>query len=169
MPNDRQRVVDYLADILLASKGSFTVHKNNVYKNLSILDGYFFALNSQNVSSFKNKQNGLDSKYLNQELLLLVDETKALKDMPTAGKLKELRLFFSSTNHYFKTVSNLASLGSLSRPLFNIKLIFLWNEERTKAFEKMKEKIVNLIKNRQFDVKRNTRAKKGPITDSEPY
>ena len=55
MPNEFQRVMDstignipsfncYLDDILVASKGSFFDHKNNVYKILSNLDNLNFAV-----------------------------------------------------------------------------------------------------------------------------
>ena len=73
--------------------------------------------------------------------------------------LKELRSFFGSTNQYIKLVPNLASLGSPLRPLLNRKSFYLWNENHTKAFEKIKLEIVNLTENTHFDVKRSTRVK----------
>ena len=55
MPDEFQRVMDsslgtipftncYLDDILIASKGSFLDHKNIVFKILSFLDDYNFAV-----------------------------------------------------------------------------------------------------------------------------
>ena len=69
---------------------------------------------------------------------------------------KRLTYFFGSTNQYIKFVPNLASLGSPFRPLLNKKSIFQWNDDHKKAFEKIKEEIVNLTENTHFDVKRKT-------------
>ena len=87
----------------------------------------------------------------------LFDKSKAIKDLPIPKNLKELRSFFGSINQYIKFVPNLASLGSPLRPLLNKKSIFQWNDDHTKAFERIKEEIVNLTENTHFDVKRKTR------------
>ena len=89
----------------------------------------------------------------------LFDKSKAVEDLPIPKNLKELRSFFGSINQYIKFVPNLASLGRPLRPLLNKKSIFQWNDDHTKAFEKIKQEIVNLTKNTHFDVKRNTRVK----------
>ena len=89
----------------------------------------------------------------------MFDKTKAIKDLPIPKNLKELRSFFGSINQYIKFVPNLASLGSPLRPLLNKKSIFKWNDDHTKAFEKIKQEIVNLMENTHFDVKRKTRVK----------
>ena len=86
-------------------------------------------------------------------------KTKAKKDLPIPRKLKEVRSFFGSINQYFKFVPNLASLGSPFRFFVNKKSIFHWNLDHTKAFEKKKQKIINLTENTHFDVKRKTRTK----------
>ena len=92
-------------------------------------------------------------------IIPLFDKSKAIKDLPIPKNLKELRSFFGSINQYIKFVPTLASLGSPLRPLLNKKSIFLWNDDHTKAFEKIKQEIVNLTENTHFDVKRNTRVK----------
>ena len=83
----------------------------------------------------------------------LVDKTKVIKDKPIPKNLKERRSFFGSTIIYFKLVPNLASLGGPLRQLLNKDSFFLWNEGLAKAFEKIKEEIVNLTENTHFDVK----------------
>ena len=40
-----------------------------------------------------------------------------------------------------------------------MKSIFLWNEDHSKAFDKIKSEIVNLTENTHFDVKKPTRVK----------
>ena len=82
-----------------------------------------------------------------------------MRDLPFPKNLKELKSIFGSTNQYIKFVPNLASLGSPLRPLLNQKSIFQWNDDHTKAFEKIKQEIVNLTENTHFDVKQNTRVK----------
>ena len=57
----------YLDDILVASKGSSTDHKNIVHKLSSILDDYNFAVKWRKYKFFQKEIDGLDLKSLNQE------------------------------------------------------------------------------------------------------
>ena len=168
LPNEFQRVMDstlrnfpftncYLDDILVASKGSFIDHKKIVYKILSTLDGYNFAVKWSKSNFFQKEIKWLGFKISKSGIAPLIDKTKAIKDIPVPKNLKELRSVFGSTNQYIEFVPNLASLGSPLRPLLNKKSIFLWND--TKAFDKIKLEIVNLTENTHFDVKRSTRVK----------
>ena len=170
MPNEFQRVMDstlgsipftncYLDDILIASKGTFLDHKNIVLKILSTLDEYNFAVKWSKCKFFQKEIEWLGFKISKSGNTPLFDKSKAIKDLPIPKNLKELRSFFGSTNQYIKFVPNLASLGSPLRPLLNKKSIFQWNNDHTKAFEKIKEEIVNLTENTHFDVKRKTRIK----------
>ena len=170
MPNEFQRVMDstlgnipftncYLDDILVASKGSFIDHKKTVYKILSTLDSYNFAVKWSKCKFVQNEIEWLGFKISKSGIAPLIDKTKAIKDIPIPKNLKELRSFFGSTNQYIKFVPNLASLGNPLRPFLNMKSIFLWNEVHTKAFDMIKLEIVNLTENTHFDVKRSTRVK----------
>ena len=148
----------YLGDILVASKGGFTKHKNIVHKILSILDNLFLPSNNQNVNS-SEKIGCLGFNISKSGIAPLIDKTKALKDISIPKNLKEICSFFGSTNQYINFVPKLASLGSPLRLLINKKSTFLWNKERTKTFEKIKWEIVNLTENTHFVVKRNTKVK----------
>ena len=170
MPNEFQRVMDstlgnipftncYLDDILVASKGSFNDHKKIVFKILSTLDSYNFAVKWSKCKFFQKEIEWLGFKISKSGIAPLFDKTKAIKDIPIPKNLKELGSFFGSTNQYIKFVPKLASLGSPLRPLLNKKSSFLWNEDHTKAFDKIKSEIVNLTENTHFDVKRPTRVK----------
>ena len=67
--------------------------------------------------------------------------------------MKELRLLFGSTNQYLKLVPTLASLRRPFRSLLFKKTSLNWNEDHTKAFERIKQKFVSLTENSLFDVK----------------
>ena len=149
----------YLDDILVASKGSFTEHKNNVHKIFSFLDNYNFAVKWPKCKFFQKEIEWLGFKISKSGIDPKIDKTKAIKDIPIPKNLKELRSFSGSTNQYIKFVPNLASLGSLLKSLLNKKSIFLWNEDHTKAFERIKLEIVSLTENTHFDVKLITRLK----------
>ena len=170
MPNEFQRVMDstlgsipftncYLNDILISSKGTFLDHKNIVLKILSTLDEYNFAVKWSKCKFFQKEKEWLGFKISKSGITPFFDKSKAIKDLPIPKNLKELRSFFGSINQYIKFVPNLASLGSPLRPLLNKKSIFQWNDDHTKAFERIKEEIVNLTENTHFDVKRKTRVK----------
>ena len=152
MPNEFQRVMDstigsipftncYLDDILIASKGTFLDHKNIVLKILSTLDEYNFAVKWSKYKFFQKEIEWLGFKISKSGITPLFDKSKAIKDLPIPKNLKELRSFFGSTNQLIKFDPNLASLGSPLRPLFNKKSIFQWNNDHTKAFEKLKKKL----------------------------
>ena len=151
MPNEFQRVIDstlgsipftncYLDDILISSKGTFLDHKNIVLKILSTLDEYNFAVKWSKCKFFQKEIEWLGFKISKSGITPLFDKSKAIKDLPIPKNLKELRSFFGSINQYIKFVPNLASLGSPLRPLLNKKSIFQWNDDHTKAFERIKEK-----------------------------
>ena len=167
MPSEFQRVMDstlgsipftncYLDDILIASKGTFLDYKDIVLKILSTLDEYNFAVKWSKCKLFQKEIEWLGFKISKSGITPLFDKSKAIKDLPIPKNLKELRSIFGSTNQYIKFFPNLASLGSLLCPLLNKKSIFQWNNDHTKAFEKIKEEIVNLTENTHFDVKRKT-------------
>ena len=149
----------YLDEILIASKGTFLDHKNIVLKILFTLDEYNFESYEQNANSFRKKIEWLGFKVSKTVTVPLFDKLKAIKDLPIRKNLKELRSFFGSIYQYIKFVPNLASLGSPLRPLLKMKSIFQGNDDHKKAFEKIKQEIVNLTEDTHFDVKRNTRVK----------
>ena len=96
---------------------------------------------------------------LKNRIIPLFDKSKAIKDLPVPKNLKELRSVFGSINQYIVFVPSLASLGRPLRTLLNKKSIFQLKDDHTKAFEKIKQEIVNLTENTHFDVKRDTRVK----------
>ena len=149
----------YLDDILIASKGTFLDHKNSVLKILSTLDEYNFEVKRSKCKFFQKEKKWLGFKISKTGIIPLFDKSKTTKGLTVPKNLKELRSFFGSINQYIKFVPNLASLGSPLRALLNKKSIFHWNDDHTKAFEKIKPEIVNLTENTHFDVKRNTRVK----------
>ena len=132
MPNECQRVMDstlgslpftncYLDDILIASKRTFSDHKNIVLKILSTLDEYNFEVKWTKCKFFQKETEWLGFKISKTAIAPLFDKTKEIKDLPIPKNLKELRSFFGSVNQYIKFVPNLASLGSPLRPFLNKK------------------------------------------------
>ena len=128
-------------------------------KILTTLDEYNFAVKWTKCKFFQKEIEWLGFKISKTGIVPLFDKSKAMKDLPIPKNLKELRSFFGSINQYIKLAPNLASLGSPLRPLLNKKSIFQWNDDHTKAFEKIKQETINLTENSHFDVKQNTRVK----------
>ena len=56
-------------------------------------------------------------------------------------------------------VTNLSYLSSPLRPLLVKKSVYQWNDEHTKAFEELRQQIVNISENNHFDIKRMSRLK----------
>ena len=99
MPNEFQRVIDstignipftncYLDDISVASKRSFTDHKNIVYKILSILDHYIFTVKCPKCKLFQKETDWLGFKISKLGIAPLIDKTKATKDITIPKYLK---------------------------------------------------------------------------------
>ena len=53
----------------------------------------------------------------------------------------------------------MSSLSSPLRPLLVTKSVYQWNDEHTKAFDELKQQIVNITENNHFDMKRMSRLK----------
>ena len=87
------------------------------------------------------------------------DKSLAKKSIPITRNLKELHLFFGSTNQFINFVLNLASYGGHLRRFLYKKLTFNCSGEHTIAFEKNKSENVKLIENTHFDMKLKTRVK----------
>ena len=81
------------------------------------------------------------------------------KNLTNPKNLSELRSFFRSINQYMKFVPNMSSLSYPLRPLLVKKSVYQWNDEHTKAFEELKQQIVNIRENNRFDIKRMSRLK----------
>ena len=126
MSNEFQRVMDskletilftncYLDEMLIASKGSFLDHKNSVFKILSTLDDYSFAVKWSKCNFFPKEVEWLGFKDSSTGISPMFDKTKAIRDLLIPKNLKKLRSCFGSMNQYIKHVPNLASLGSTLR------------------------------------------------------
>ena len=165
MPKKFQRVMDsllkdcYIDDILIASKGSLNEHKAILTNILNILDNKNLAVKWEKCAFFQKEIEWLFFKISNSGVKLLVGKSDSIKNQPNPTNIPELRSFFGSINQYMKFVSNLSSLSSPLRPLLVKKSVCQWNDEHTKAFEELKQQIVNIIENNHFDIKMMSRLK----------
>ena len=170
MPNEFQRVMDsllkdvpftncYIDDILIASKGSLNEHKAIPTNNLNILDNKNMAVKWEKCAFFQKEIEWLGFKISNSGVKSLVGKSDSIKNLPNPKNISELRSIFGSINQYMKFVPNLSSLSSPLRPLLEKKSVYQWNDEHTKAFEELKQQIVNITENNLFDIKRMSRLK----------
>ena len=58
-----------------------------------------------------------------------------------------------------KFALNPSTLSSPLHPLVNKKSVYPWNDSHKTAFEELKNQIVNITENNNFDVKRKLRLK----------
>ena len=170
MPNEFQRVMDsllkdipftncYIDDIVIASKGLLNEHKAILTNILNILDNKNMAVKWEKCAFFRKKIEWLGFKISNSGVKPLVGKSDSIKNLPNPKNISELRSFFWSINQYMKFVPNLSSLSSPLRPLLVMKSVYQWNDEHTKAFEELKQQIVNITENNHFDIKRMSRLK----------
>ena len=168
MPNELQRVMDsllkdipftncYIDDILIASKGSLNEHKAIITKILNILDSKNMAVKWEKCAFFQKEIEWLGFKISNSGVKPLVGKSDSIKNLPNPKNISKLRSFFGSINQYMKFVPNLSSLSSPLRPLLVQKSVYQWSDEHTKAFEELKQQIVNITENNNFDIKRMSR------------
>ena len=80
-----------------------------------------------------------------------------LKIHPVEKKFRELYCGF--TNDTISIIGKVVVLSSPLRPLLVVKSVYQWNDEHTKAFEELKQQIVNITENNNFDIKRMSRLK----------
>ena len=172
MPNEFQGVMNsllkdilftncYKDDILIASKGSLNEHKAILSKTLNILDNKNMAVKWEKCEFFQEEIEWLGFKISNSGVKLLVGKSDSIKSLPNPKNISELRSFFGSINQYIKFVPNWSSLSSPLRPLLVKKSVYQRNDEHTKAFEELKQQIVNITENNHFDIKRMSGLKTG--------
>ena len=169
-PNEIQRVMDsflkdipftnfYIERILIASKGSLNKHKAILTNILNILDNKNMAVKWENCALFQKKIEWLGFKISNSGVKSLMGKSDSIKNLPIPKNIPELKSLFGSINQCMKLVPNLSSLSSPLRPLLVKKSVYRWNDEHTKAFEELKQQIVNITGNNHFDIKRMSRLK----------
>ena len=85
----------------------------------------------------------------------------SIKNLPNPQNfpLALRRSLFGSIIEYIKFVPNLSTLSSPLPPIFEQKLVNYWNDSDTKAFEELKNQIVNITEKILFDIRRNSRPK----------
>ena len=115
------------------------------------------AVKLEKCAFFQKKIEWLGFNISNSGVKLLVGKSDSIKKLPNPKNISELRCFFGSINQYMKFVPNLSSLSSPLRPLLVKKLVYQWKDEHTKAFEELKQQIVNITENNHFDIKRMSR------------
>ena len=118
------------------------------------------AVKWENCALFQKKKiEWLGFKISNSGVKSLMGKSDSIKNLPIPKNIPELRSLFGSINQYMKLVPNLSSLSSPLRPLLVKKSVHQWNDEHTKAFEELKQQIVNITGNNHFDIKRMSRLK----------
>ena len=117
------------------------------------------AVNWEKCAFFQKEIEWLGFKISNSGVKLLVGKSDSIKSLPNPKNISTLRSFIGSINQYMKIFPNLSSLSSPLRPLVVKKSVYQLNDEHTKAFEELKQQLVNITENNHFDIKRMSRLK----------
>ena len=89
-------------------------------------------------------------------------KTDAIIQLENPKTLKQLRLFMGSIHHLIKFIPNLATLSAPIRPLLSSsasKKKLEWNDKHSAAFRNIKNAIQNILEQKHFNIKTETRVK----------
>ena len=129
-----------------------------------MLDDYIFAVQLSNCKFFQKEIEWLGFIVTSTGISSLLHKTKAIKNQPIPKNLKELRSFFGSHINILNSCQIWHLWGIPLCPLLYKESIFHWNLDHVKAFEKIKQEIINLKESTHFGVRRKTRKKNRCIT-----
>jgi len=85
----------------------------------------------------------LGHKVTKKGLLLLENKVKAINNLDTPTNVTELRSFLGMIGYYRNFIDNYASLSSPLCGLLRKNVSYIWTDEHTKSFNKLKETLVN--------------------------
>lgn len=89
----------------------------------------------------------LGHKFSNNGLSPDSDKIKAIHELKIPQDKQSLQKFLGMINYVGRFVPNLATLNSPLRDLLRKNVDFKWNQEHTKAFNELKEKITLILLN----------------------
>ena len=99
----------------------------------------------------------LGNKITSDGILPLESKMESVRDFPQPENIKQLRRFMGMANHMAKFHPDLSEASAPLRSLMSTKNEWLWTENHTESFNKVKDVIMSPITLKLYDVNRPTK------------
>ncbi len=133
----------YVNDIIIYSK-NFEEHLIHLKKVFKALDEVNLKLSIEKSKFCQKKVKFLG--YIVSEQGIKVDKKKiqSIREFPIPKNLRELRGFLGLTSYYKKFIEKFSHVAKLLNTLLKKDIKYNWNEKCQKAFEELKQRLINM-------------------------
>ena len=154
----------FLDGILVITKGSITDHEKELDKILYLLDKENLAIKLQKCEFARKQITWLGYLITPSGITTTKKKCESINKLETSKTLKQLRSFMGCIHYLIKFTPQLAEISEPLRPLLSknntkAQKNLDWKNEHTIASEKIKKQIINITKNKHFDINKETRIK----------
>ena len=133
-----------LDDIIIVTKGSIDEHETEVRETMKKLEEAGYRLNPKKCDFFKKEIEWVGHKIDQQEIRPLQDKLEAITKINKPKNEKELKSFLGAIQYLSKYIENLSANTDVLRNLLKKQNEWIWTEEHTEAFNKLKEGITKI-------------------------
>ena len=144
-------VIAYVDDILIYTKGDLQQHIKDVqevFKRLATVD---FKTAPEKCSFHKQEVEFLGFIISTEGIRIDPAKIKSIQEWPTPENVKDVQAFLGLANYLRKYVKNFSGIGKCLTELTKKDTPFHWTEQRRKAFESIKQSIIQASLHKIFD------------------
>ena len=131
----------WLDDIIIVTKGSIDEHETEVRETMKKLEQAGYRLNPKKCEFFKKEIECVGHKSDQQGIRPLQDKLEAITKINIPKNEKELKSFLGAKQYLSKYIENLSVNTDVLRKILKKQNEWIWRDENTKAFNKLKEGI----------------------------
>lgn len=136
-----QQAFLYMDDIIVIGC-SVKHHRNNLESIFKICRKYNLKLNPYKCEFYRNEVVFLGHKCTDKGILPNEEKIEAVQKYPTPLNKDEVRSFVALANFYRRFINNFAEIARPLNKLTRKKSIFIWSKECQKAFEMLKNSLI---------------------------
>lgn len=137
-----ERCFIYMDDIIVIGR-SEDEHLQNLRSVFKICREKNLKLNPEKVDFFRHEVTFLGHKCTQDGILPDKNKIESVKKYPVPKNAEETKRFTAFVNYYRRFIKNLSTLVKPLNKLTGTKTPFIWSDECQKAFETVKEMVVN--------------------------
>ena len=134
----------WLDDIIIVTKGCIDEHETEVWEAMKKMEQAGFRLNPKKCEFFKKEIEWVRHKIDQQGIRPLQETLEAITKLNTSKNEKELKSFLGAIQYLSKYIENLSANTDVLRKLLKKQNEWIWTDEHTEAFNKLKEGITKI-------------------------
>ena len=134
----------WLDDIIIVTKRSIDEHETEIRETMKKLEQSGYRLNPKKCELFKKEIEWVGHKIDQQRVRLLQNKLEAITKINKPKNEKESKSYLGAIQYLSKYIENLSANTDALRKLLKKQNEWIWTDEHTKAFNKLKEDITKI-------------------------